>query len=91
MVIDLYQPTLFATRITVFTYRDSLKNGWPSKTRDQRYVRFLQDQGIKVGFTRDTANGIHVAMVSASDVAAVADADREAITAGVEKPPIVEP
>jgi hypothetical protein len=88
-VIDMSGPTLSPMQITIFTYADADSNGWPKKPADQEYVRFLQDRGIPVGFMVDTANDLHVAMVNASDVDAVVEADKAARDAGIAKPQMV--
>ncbi|HUE69286.1 MAG TPA: hypothetical protein VMP01_00195 [Pirellulaceae bacterium] len=88
-VIDMDAPTPFAMRITIFYYQETDSNGWPADVQAQEYVRFLQDQGIDVGFVRDGENHAYVAMVNAADVAAVRSADKMAASAGITKPPMV--
>ncbi len=90
MVIDLDVPKMLALRITIFTYDRADSNGWPSEPAVQGYVRFLQDRGIRVGFTRDLDNDdMYIALIDSSDVNKVVLADKDAAVSGIEKPPMV--
>lgn len=87
-IIDLKQPSLFSLRITIFIYQHADTKGWPIGVLEQRYVRFLQDRNIPVGFNYDRISNTHQAMVNAADAPNVTQADKEAINQGVAKPPL---
>jgi hypothetical protein len=88
-ILDLQAPTPFAIRITIFAYRDADARGWPAARPYQDYVRFLQDRNVRVGFKHDPESDLRYAMVDSGDVDAVVAADKEAVAAGIKKPPTV--
>ena len=88
-IIDLHDHKPLSIRVTIFAYRDADARGWPAADGCQRYVRFLQDRDIPVGFMRDPDSSLHYAMIDSGKVDAIRAADKEAAAAGVEKPPMV--
>jgi hypothetical protein len=88
-IIDFHASVPLAIRITIFTYRDADSLGWPSADSHQKYVRFLQDRDIHVGFLLDRDSGLYCAMIDGNKVDAAVAADKDAAAVGVEKPPMV--
>ena len=75
--------------IHLFPYHETDEQGWPSSPDQQRFIRYIQDDGVTVAFRYDPSSGISYAAIRGRDALRVGKLKQTAKAKGIPVPSAV--